>query len=209
MPEATRARAPGWRDPRLWVGIVVVTASVVVGARLLAEADESVRVWAVSRDFDAGETLDPDDLVAASVRFAGPEDLARYLPVEEELPHELHLVRGIGSGELVPREVFGAATVQGRLQVSLALASDQVPTDIARGSLVDVWVVGGAGGRRDRAAEVLSDVEVLDLPTPAETFGGVNGQRQVVVAVAEGDRDALAVLLGASGADAVRLVAQG
>ncbi|MGN0065569.1 MAG: hypothetical protein ACI379_15125, partial [Nocardioides sp.] len=183
-------------------------ASVVAGARVLAAADDSVQVWAVARDLWAGEQVTPDDLVATAVRFSGDEQ-GRYLLVAEPLPDELHLTRAVGSGELVPREAFGAAAVEGRLQVSLAVASDQVPTDVVRGSLVDVWVVGGSGTRRDRAEEVLSDVAVLDLPSPRETFGSVTGRRQVVVGVTEADADALEVLLAASGGDAVRLVAQG
>ena len=39
---------PGWRDPRLWVGVVLVTGSVVAGARLLAAADDMAPVWAAS-----------------------------------------------------------------------------------------------------------------------------------------------------------------
>jgi hypothetical protein len=29
-PSATRVRRAGWRDPRLWIGVLLVTASVVV-----------------------------------------------------------------------------------------------------------------------------------------------------------------------------------
>ena len=41
---------PGWRDPRLWIGIAIVAVSVVAGARLLAAADDSVTVWAAAAD---------------------------------------------------------------------------------------------------------------------------------------------------------------
>ena len=34
-PPAVRASTPGWRDPRLWVGVAIVAVSVVGGARLL------------------------------------------------------------------------------------------------------------------------------------------------------------------------------
>ena len=52
-PASTRAAAggprhpPGWRDPRLWIGVAIVAVSVVVGSRLLAAADDSVAVWAL------------------------------------------------------------------------------------------------------------------------------------------------------------------
>src|SRR5690242_2876688 len=40
VPAATRTRPSGWRDPRLWVGVVLVTGSVVAGARILSAADD-------------------------------------------------------------------------------------------------------------------------------------------------------------------------
>jgi hypothetical protein len=46
---ALRVRRPGWRDPRLWIGVVLVAGSVVAGARLLAAADDTVQVWSPRR----------------------------------------------------------------------------------------------------------------------------------------------------------------
>src|SRR5687768_11311810 len=56
-PQAVRATRPGWRDPRLWVGILIVAVSVVAGARLLAAADDTVTVWTAVRDMGAGDTV--------------------------------------------------------------------------------------------------------------------------------------------------------
>ena len=39
-PAATRVARPGWRDPRLWIGLLIVAGSVVLGARLLAAVDD-------------------------------------------------------------------------------------------------------------------------------------------------------------------------
>ena len=44
-PAVRRLRSSRWRDPRLAVGVVLVAASVVVGARVLAAADDTVAVW--------------------------------------------------------------------------------------------------------------------------------------------------------------------
>ncbi len=54
VPRATRSRRPGWRNPRLLLGIVLVAGSVVLGARLLAAADDTVAVWAVAADLPTG-----------------------------------------------------------------------------------------------------------------------------------------------------------
>ena len=55
---AQRVRRPGWRDPRLWIGVVLVAGSVVAGARLLAAADDTVQVWAAATDLGAGARAD-------------------------------------------------------------------------------------------------------------------------------------------------------
>ena len=93
VPSAVRSRRPGWRDPRLWVGVALVAASVVLGARLLAAADDMVTVWSAGSDLGAGERLQPDDLVAQRVRFDDARALEGYLGADDELPADAVLVR--------------------------------------------------------------------------------------------------------------------
>ena len=76
VPPALRGHRSGWRDPRLWIGVVLVAASVVVGARVLAAADDTVQVWAAAADLGAGQRVDADDLVAQRVRFADDDGAA-------------------------------------------------------------------------------------------------------------------------------------
>jgi hypothetical protein len=190
------------------VGIVLVTASVVVGARTMASADDSVRVWALARDATAGETLDADDLVATRVRFidAGTE---RYLAVGEPLPDELHVERALGEGELLPAAALGEPAAEEHLRISLALPTEEVPTGVGRGAEVDVWVVGDGARGRSRATMVLPAAVVLDVPREAESFVGASGRRQLVLGVPEARSAALGVVLGASGSGGVRIVARG
>ena len=89
---------PGWRDPRLWVGVAIVAACVVAGARLLAAADDTVAVWAVSSDLGPGDQVTADDLVSERVRFADDADLDRYFTVDDELPADLELDPRRGGG---------------------------------------------------------------------------------------------------------------
>ena len=204
VPPAARFRSPGWRDPRLWVGVVLVTGSVVVGARVMAAADDTTAVWAASADLAAGQTMTAEDLTAAQVRFNDVADLERYLPVGEELPSALTLVRPLGAGELVPVSALGEQEADGTVSVSIAVSAEHVPTGLGRGSLVDVWVLGQ--GRREEGAErVLSDVLVLDAPADAGGFAATTS-RQLVLAVPEAEDESLARVLAASGDDLVRVV---
>ena len=216
VPPASRASSPGWRDPRLWVGVVLVTGSVVAGSRILAAADDMTPVWSASTDLVAGQTLSADDLVATSVRFDDRLDRDRYLATDDELPTTRTLTRPLAAGELVPASALGEESATDTVTLSIAVAAEHVPTDLVRGSRVDVWVIGDQGaaaqrtGRRSApAAElVLGDVLVLDAPVASDAFVSATS-RQVVLAVPEDEDEALGLVLAASGDDRVRVVGRG
>ena len=205
VPAASRTTSPGWRDPRLWIGIVLVTGSVVAGARILAGADDMTAVWSASTDLAAGQTITAEDLRATRVRFDDDADQERYLAVDAELPAALTLTRPLASGELVPAGALGEQTDDDTVAVSIAVSAEHVPTDLVRGSRVDVWVIGE--DRRSRAAAdlVLGDVVILDAPIVTDTFASATS-RQLVLAVPEDDEEALGEVLAASGDDRVRVV---
>ena len=187
MPPATRATTSGWRDPRLWIGVVLVTGSVVAGARILSGADDMTSVWAASSDLAAGQTLTADDLEPARVRFDESADHDRYLAVDDELPTTLTLTRPLSSGELVPAAALGEEAAADTVSLSIAVAPEHVPTDLVRGSRVDVWVVADrtVAQRRGRAAA------------------------ELVLAVPESDEEQLGEVLAAVGDDRVRVVGRG
>lgn len=195
-PPALRVVRPGWRDPRLWIGVLLVAGSVVAGARLLAAADDTVAVWAVVADRGSGTPVVAEDLVVERVRFAHAEAIERYFPADEPVPSDTVLTRAVGAGELLARSAVGAAEADPLLQVPLAVDPQRVPPDVATGSVVDVWVSDGAAVRGDAARPAgtrgedvaeqpaLSGVTVVAAPAFDDTFA-VSGTRQVVVAVAD------------------------
>lgn len=219
---ALRATAPGWRDPRLWIGIVIVAVSVVAGARLLSAADDTVSVWAVAADVGAGDVLSPDDLVATRVRFADEDGLAGYFTVDERLPADLEVTRGVGAGELLPRAAVGTAGSGNTLQVPVAVDAEQVPGSVGAGSVVDVYLVapvgsapgtvaggrGARGARAEPARPALAAVTVVDAPALAETFG-TSGKRQLVLAVEEPEVRRFFRLLGSLDGPVVTVVRRG
>lgn len=185
---ATRATRPGWRDPRLWIGVALVVVSVVAGARLLAAADDSVPVWVAAADLAAGDQLSAADLEPRRVRFADAGDLDRYLAADQPLPTEARLLRGVGAGELVPASAIGSADDSDLLHLPLAV--DLAPAGVAAGSVVDIYVRDtGRCGECEQAA--LQDVTVLGAPTTDD----LSGVRQLVVAVEPTDAEAWFALL--------------
>ena len=197
VPPATRARTPGWRDPRLWLGLLIVAVSVVAGSRLLAAADDTVAVWALAADAGPGAALTEADLVVHRVRFAEPDDLAGYYRADDTLPGELRLVRGVGAGELLPRGAVGAADQQSdTVELPVAVESEQVPPAVHAGSVVDVYLVGdplvgdparGEEVTGEPGTPVLREATVVDAPDADGGLAGAAGRRQLVLAVPQDD----------------------
>jgi len=198
----------GWRDPRLWLGLLLITTSVVIGARVLASADDTVAVWAADGRFGAGAVLDETDVVARRVRFADAADEALYLSAAEPLPHGVVLARAVGEGELVARSALIEKAANDLLQVPLEVDPNRVPRSVAPGSVVDVYVTDtGRGSARGGGADgpALSEVTVLDAPEFEETFA-VSGFRQIVVAVDRSQVPGFEALLGSFDDPVIRVL---
>ena len=196
-PPATRVARSGWRDPRLWIGVLLVTASVVLGARLLAAADDTVAVWAFADAHGPGSPVTADDLVSTRVRFADGEEAALYLAADERLGDGVVLRAGVGAGELVARSDLVPAGGVALAHVPLEVAPSAVEPSVGAGSVVDVYVDDAARRSRPSGAPrpALDDVTVVSAPGSDATFA-VDGDRQLVVAVPDGDVPAFEALLG-------------
>lgn len=204
-PPAARTAVPGWRDARLWVGVAILAASVLLGARVLGQADRSVTVWAARVELPVGQPVDEADLVARRVRFLDEADEARYLRADRPLPEPRMLTRPVAAGELVPAAALGAAPSAGRLSVPISVPSLAVPPQVGPGSVVDVWVTIENDSGRAVSRPVLTEVVVLAAPAPGEGFGA-SDDRQLVLAVDEGQEEALGRALAATGDSAITIV---
>jgi hypothetical protein len=206
-PPAARAGRPGWRDPRLWIGVALVAASVVAGGRLLGGADDTIEVWAAAGDLAEGQPLSRADLAARRVRFDHDADAARYLLVGSELPTDATLARAVGDGELVPQAALGTPADH-LLEVPIWAPSDAIPASVGAGSTVDVWVTPAPGARASGARLVLDDVVVIAAPRTDESFSPT-GNRQVLVGVRDGDDPGIGLALAAAKDDRVAIIRQG
>jgi hypothetical protein len=188
-PAARRVATPGWRDPRLWVGVAIVALSVIAGAWTFGGGDDTVPVWAATGPLAAGHRLTADDLTVRQVRFADAGDQDRYLPADRQLPADAVLVRPVGAGELLPGAAVGRGGASTSREVPISVAPDQVPRAVGVGDLVDVYLrpathTGCAGSSVCSGAPVLSGVTVTDAPAVDQTFGP-EGSRMLVLAMDE------------------------
>jgi hypothetical protein len=194
-----RASRPSWRDPRLAVGVALVCLSVLVGARVLASADDTVAVLAARGDLVAGQRVGSEDLVEVRLRFTSEDDADRYLAAGDELPRDAVLLRPVGPGELVPRTSLSTED-GGLVEVPLSVEPGRVPASVRAGSVVDVWVTAADDGGR-RSEELLSEVSVLSVSRG--TGLGAGGMRQVVVGIPSEDESSLDEVVGRLGGSLV------
>ena len=187
VPAARRSSPPGWRDPRLWVGVAIVAASIVAGALLLGTSDETVPVWAAADTLGAGHVLTADDLAVRRVRFDGTDAMSLYFRADRQLPADLLLRREVAEGELLPRAAVTSTEKRELRQVPVSVAPDQVPTAVGVGDVVDVYLrpathIGCQEASVCDGLPVLNGVTVVDVP-PAEEAFGPDGSRMLVLAM--------------------------
>lgn len=200
-PDATRSRRPGWRNPRLLLGLVLVAGSVVLGARVVAAADDTVPVWVAARDLPTGALIETASLERRDVRFPDAETAAAYLSAEQALPEGSRVDRPVDAGDLVPRGAVAEAPEEPLVEVPLSVATDDLPQTVRQGSVIDVWVTPDPTsgtvrpGREGRAQRVLAEVEVVAVPGTSETLAPAQ-TRQVILGVPADRTDELASALG-------------
>ncbi|CUR56330.1 hypothetical protein NOCA2330045 [metagenome] len=203
-PMAQRAVRPGWRDPRLWVGVAIVAACVVLGAKVLAGADDTVPVWSLTADLAAGDRVGRDDVTTRQVRFVDAADAERYLSGTEDLPADTTLNRDVGAGELLPRSALGAADAVALRTLTFRFAGPGVPDGLVRGDRVEVFVTS-----QDEARLVMEGLVVTGLSRAADSWAG-GGAVAVSVGVPDDAPPAqLAEVVQAAKTDNVFLLEQG
>ncbi len=212
-PSAQRASAPGWRDPRLWIGVAMVAASVLAGALVLGTSDDTVPVWATTDAMGAGQAVTAGELTVRRVRFADSSDAALYLDADRPLPADLRLLRGVGAGELLPRAALGPGADVSLRQVPISVAADQVPRDVAVGTLVDVYLRPAShSGCQDAPVcggrPVLAGVTVLDAPPVDQEFGS-DGGRMLVLGMRSGQAHRFFRLFASTDGPALTVVGRG
>lgn len=202
-PDARRSRRPGWRNPRLALGLLLVAASVVAGARAMAAADDTVPVWAAAEALPAGAEVASGDVERRQVRFPDAATAAAYVSAARALPTGSRVDRAVGAGELLPADALTDGPAQALVEVPISVVADDLPATVRQGSVVDVWVTpdaaaGGttAGAAGAEASLVLREVEVVAVPG-AEDGLAPQQTRQVIVGVPEDRADELSAALGA------------
>lgn len=136
-PVAQRLRPPSWRDRRLAVGLVLVLASVALGATVVGRADDTEPVYVAQHQLLPGQPLRADDLRVARVRLGGQQ--GRYLRATHAPARGAVVIRSVQPGELVPASAVGPQDAVTSRPVAVPVPAGAAH-GLRPGSLVDVWV---------------------------------------------------------------------
>lgn len=191
-PSAPRLARARWLDTRLLVGLLLVLVSVVVGAKVVSNADDTVPVWKVTRDIGPGVTLASHDLVRTTVHL--PDGAQRYLAADGHGPVGYVLIRPVGKDELLPRGAVSTAHDSALRRLSISV--DPVAADgLAAGSVVDVYVVPKAVAGQPVAptsALVVAEVTVASVDhAPSGLGASGNGGGVTLLVTADQARQVL------------------
>jgi hypothetical protein len=172
-PAGVRLSRRRWRDPRLIIGIVLIAASAVGVAWVVAAADDRVGVWVVSGGVPAGSPVSHTNVTVAEVQVP---DLDTYWSSSDPIPPGLVATRDFADGELLTQAGVTTPDASSIRIVTLPVLRNQMPSDLDVGRRVDVYVVErGASGAADGPPQlVLRNAIVSSVDGDSGTFGGTS-----------------------------------
>lgn len=183
---ARRLGSARWRDPRLAIGIVLVSASVVLGARVVDAADDTVALWSLRSDLPAGAAVTSTDVALTRLHFADSAEADLYLSADKVLPAGVVLAHEVRAGELLAVSTLRSPSAA-FAELPLAVADGSLPADLGTGDLVDVWIAPPdptGTGTVGKAVRALSGVTVVSLDAADSALGG-GGATRVLIALDE------------------------
>jgi hypothetical protein len=196
-PTATRVAVHRLRDPRMWIGVLLVAVSALVGGRALAATDDTVELWAAARDLAAGAPIVAADLASTSVHFADAQIGDGYVATASTLVGR-QLAQSVRAGQLIPSSAVGPAE-QPTSELPVGVAAADLPGNLGVGDRVDVWVLPDdvRSGGPVRVTRVLRAARVAAVTAPQ--VAGSGGEREVLLAVESSPEveSVLAALVGA------------
>ncbi|MEP6628843.1 MAG: hypothetical protein ABJA89_00165 [Lapillicoccus sp.] len=194
-PAAKRLQRPSWRNTRLLVGVVLILLGTVLGAKVVASADDTVPMYAASATIRPGDHLTADNLRRVDVQLGA--ESSRYLSARTVVADDSYALRDIPEGELVPLGAVG-----GRGAVSVQAVTVEVDANSARGlpanATVDVWVsprdLQSTQERYLDATLALQRVSVTPVTQDSGRFGASSSTMAVQLRV---PREKVAEVIGA------------
>lgn len=191
-PVAGRLRRPGWRDPRLLIGLLLIAVAIVGVSGVVRAADHTTPHYVARGTLTPGTVIEPDDLAVAHVRVSA----GNYLATDADPEPWGHVVtRTVEAGELLPSSALASPEAFDGRPVAV-VSTSPVAADVRAGSQVDVWVTAAVGEGEPQSTLVAEGLVVADVERDDGAFSARGAETVYVVvprAELEGLLEALAV----------------
>lgn len=189
-PTPKRVKTPSWLDLRLVAGVVLVLASVLVGAKVVSGARHTYRMVSVTGDLAVGSTLRSSDLALVEVRLPGRGDGIYLSDSSRAVGKQLN--RALAKGELLPITALGDPPTSTTL--SVPFEAGNAPA-LRAGQRIEVWV----STKTCPSVVLLADVTVQQVQASDRQVGSRSGQ-DVVLGVSAALADRVVTALARDGA---------
>jgi hypothetical protein len=189
-PTPKRVKTPSWLDLRLIAGVVLVLASLLIGAKVVGGAHRTYRMLAVTHDLAAGSTIRDGDLRPVDVRLPGHGEGVYVKDTADAVGRQVN--RALANGELVP--VAALTSSRALTTLSVPFAGGNAP-DLHAGQRIELWL----STKSCPSVVLLADVTVQQAHASDTQLASGRGQ-DVVLAVSAGLADRVVGALAADGA---------
>ena len=127
------------RYQRTIAGSSLLIIAFIAAILIAHEANRTVLLWSTSNELSTGAVIQQSDIRAK--RALLPENSQMYFSSSADLVGAI-VSHHVGSGELIPVSAIieGGSEVDGRY-VPLEIAIHDLPTNIERGSIVDIYAI--------------------------------------------------------------------
>lgn len=190
-PEPRRVATPRWLDLRLVLGVVLVVASVLIGATVVSRASDTHAMVAARHDLAAGTVLRAADLTTVHVQLPDSGRSVYLTKTGDAVGRKLQ--RAVDSGELVP--AAAVASVRAGATVTVPFAAGAAP-DLRTGQRIKVWVSSSSCA----SVVLLPDVTVQSVHRGDGSLSSTSDGQDVVIAVEPGQADRVIAALAIEGA---------
>lgn len=161
---STERRARRYRDPRLVIGLALVTVSIAAVVGIVALADEGEEVLAAPRLLVEGERVEVGDLEPRRVVLG--IDGHGYLTAADLPETGVIITRTIGAGELVPLSAVGDERGPRSTTVVVTL-STALGATVRPGDRLDLWAAPAEeAGRFGAPAVIASGAQLVRTIAP-------------------------------------------
>lgn len=190
---AHRLQKPGWKDPKLLVGLALILLSVVSVIGVVRATNQTETFYALARDVPVGQKITVEDLREVDVRLS--DSASRYMRNTQEIAEGMRAKDFLRSGELLRVDAVTTTDTDQHRKATVVLDSTVVST-FSAGDRVDIWISQKAENKNAYGSpEVVMQSAYISKVTSEESMIGSTGKSAVQLLVTE---DALGKVLDAT-----------